>query len=203
MKSRFTRNKPAAAALAVTITLITVPAYAHCDQVDGPVVTDARSALEAGEITAVLKWIPDEGEEDIREAFKQTLAVRGEGPNARKLADRYFFETVVRVHRASEGAAFTGLKPVDTPVSPAIERTDAALASGSVDELATDIAAAVEQSIRTQYAATMKARANRDESVQAGREFVAQYVPFVHYVKRIHETVEQGPQPHRHDAAAH
>jgi hypothetical protein len=203
MKSRYIRNRPAAAALAATLTLIGVPAHAHCDQVDGPVVNDARAALNAGDVTEVLKWIPAEGEEELREAFDQTLAVRGESPEARELADRYFFETVVRIHRASEGAAFTGLKPADTPVSPAIERTDAALASGSVDELATDIADAVEQSIRTQYAATMEARADRDESVEAGREFVAQYVPFVHYVKRIHDTVNQGPQPLGQDVESH
>ena len=195
MKSRYIRNKPAAAALAVTLTLIGVPAYAHCDQVEGPVVNDARAALKTENVTEVLKWIPAEGEEEIREAFERTLAVRGESPEAQKLADRYFFETVVRIHRASEGAAFTGLKPADAPVPPAIQRTDDALANGRVDELATDIADAVEKSIRTHYAATLEARRDRDESVQAGREFVAQYVPFMHYVKRIHDTVQQGPQP--------
>lgn len=203
MKSRYIRNRPAAAALAVTLTLIGVPAYAHCDQVDGPVVNDARTALKAGDVTEVLKWIPAEGEEELREAFDQTLAVRGESPEARELADRYFFETVVRIHRASEGAAFTGLKPADTPVSPAIQRTDTALANGSVDKLATDIADAVEQSIRTQYTATSEARADRNESVEAGREYVAQYVPFVHYVKRIHDTVNQGPQPLDQDVESH
>jgi hypothetical protein len=203
MKARIIRNTPAAAVLGVTLMLIGLPVHAHCDMVDGPVVTDARTALQEGDVTAVMKWIPAEGEENVREAFNHSLAVREEGPEARELADRYFFETVVRIHRASEGAAFTGLKPADTPVSPAIQRTDAALANGSVDKLATDIADAVEQSIRTQYTATMEARADRNESVEAGREYVAQYVPFVHYVKRIHDTVNQGPQPLDQDVESH
>lgn len=203
MRSRYVHNTPAAAALAFTLMLIGVPVHAHCDKVNGPVVSEARDAIEAGDVTKVLKWVPAEGEAEVREAFERTLAVRGESREARDLADRYFFETVVRVHRASEGAPFTGLKPADTPVSPAIERSDAALANGSVDDLATDIAAAVEQSIRAQYAATMEARADRHESVKTGRDFVAQYVPFVHYVKRIHETVEKGPRPHEHGGAGH
>ena len=203
MTFRHFPKNPTLVALALTLMLIGAPVHAHCDKVDGPVVTEARSALKSGDITAVLKWIPAEDEEKVREAFERTQAVRDESPEARKLADRYFFETLVRIHRASEGAAFTGLRPADAPVSPAIERTDAALENGSVDKLATDMAAAVEQSIREQYAATMEARKNRDKSVEAGRKFVAQYVPFVHYVKRIHETVEDGPQLPEHNAAGH
>lgn len=182
--------------------LIHSPARAHCDQMDGPVVTDAQAALEQGDVRRVLKWIPAADEQEIREAFDSTLVVREQGAEARELADRYFFETLVRIHRASEGIAFTGLKPAGTPVSPGIARADEALEQGSVDELATDIAAAVESSIREQYAATVEARADMDRSVEDGRKFVAEYVPFVHYVKRLHETVSAGPQSHEHDGVS-
>lgn len=200
MKYRFTRIPSVAAATALVLLLFGLPAQAHCDQMDGPVVTDAKEALEAGDVAGVLKWIPAQNEQEVRAAFDKALVVREKGREARELADRFFFETLVRVHRASEGAAFTGLKPADTPVSPAIVRADAALAQGTVDDLATGMADAVEQSIREQYEATAKARAHRDESVEAGRRFVAKYVPFVHYVKRIHETLENGPRSHGHNA---
>lgn len=201
MKYRFTRIPSVAAATALVLMLFGVPVQAHCDQMDGPVVTDAREALEAGDVTGVLKWIPAQNEQEVRAAFDKALVVRKQGREAWELADRFFFETLVRVHRASEGAAFTGLKPADTPVSPAIARADAALEQGTVEDLATGVADAVEKSIREQYEATSKARAHRDENVEAGREFVAAYVPFVHYVKRVHETVEDGPRSHGHDAA--
>lgn len=200
MNNGFTRIRAVAAATALVVMLFGLPAQAHCDQMDGPVVTDAREALETGDVAGVLKWIPAQDEQEVRAAFDKALVVREQGREARELADRFFFETLVRVHRASEGAAFTGLKPADTPVSPAIARADAALEQGRVDDLATGIADAVEQSIREQYEVTAKARAHRDESVEAGREFVAAYVPFVHYVKRIHEMVEDGPRSHGHDA---
>ncbi len=198
-----------AAALLLTL-LLGVPAWAHCDQMDGPVVIDAQAALEEGDVARVLKWVLADDEGEIREAFDKTLVVREQSPEARELADRFFFETLVRVHRASEGVAFTGINPAGTPVSPGVARADRALEQGSVDELAKEIAEAVEESIRRQFEKTMEARAQMDESVEAGREFVAEYVPFVHYVKHLHDAVTAGPQAHQHagpkldhDEAAH
>jgi hypothetical protein len=165
---------------------------------DGPVVIDAQAALEKGDVTRVLKWIPAKDEQEIREAFKKTLTVREQGPEARDLADRFFFETLVRVHRASEGVAFTGIKPAGTPISPGIAKADQALEQGNMDDLAKQIGQAVEQSIRQQFERTLKARAQKDQSVLAGREFIADYVRFVHYVKNIHDMLSAGPQAHKH-----
>jgi hypothetical protein len=44
--------------------------------------------------------------------FTKTLAVRKQSKEAKELADMYFFETLVRIHCAGEGAPYTGLKPV-------------------------------------------------------------------------------------------
>lgn len=85
--------------------------FAHCDSVTGPVIMDARSALAKGLVTPALKWVPAEAEQEIRDAFAKTMAARSASPEAREVADRWFFETLVRVHRASEGAPYTGLSP--------------------------------------------------------------------------------------------
>lgn len=172
-------------------------AWAHCDGLDGPVVTDAKAALEAENVASVLKWIPEKDEQEVKEAFEKALIVREYGAEAQELADRYFFETLVRLHREHEGAAFTGLKPAGEDVHPAIARADASLEGGEVDALARDIAGAVESSIRSQFANTLDAKSRQGESVQAGREFVNQYVRFVHYVKYLHDAVT-GDHDHGH-----
>lgn len=84
---------------------------AHCDTLDGPVVTEARVALEKGDVTPVLKWVKAANENEIKTVFKKTLAARSSGKEAREIAELYFFEALVRLHRAGEGAAFTGLAP--------------------------------------------------------------------------------------------
>lgn len=195
--SIWTMSTVFAVALAMALPLSSV-VQAHCDQMDGPVVVEAQAALEEGDVTRVLKWVMAEDEQEIREAFDRTLAVRELSPEAKALADQFFFETLVRVHRASEGVAFTGINPAGTPVAPGVARADQALEEGSVDELATELGKAVEESIREQFKKTMAAREKMDESVEAGRTYVHEYVPFVHYVKAIHETVTAGPEAHGH-----
>jgi len=153
------------------------------------VVKDAQTALAKGDVTGVLKWVSKESEDEIRQMFAKTLVVRAKGPEAKELTDMYFFETLVRLHRAGEGFAYTGLKPAGTPVPPPAAKADEALAQGNVDKLAKKIAAAVEAGIRERFAAAVEAAKRKEESVEAGRKFVAAYVQFVHYVEGVHETV--------------
>ena len=107
------------------------PALAHCDGLDGPVVTAARQAIKTGEVERVLIWVRPQDAAEIKAAFQQTLAVRRLNPQAQDLADRYFFETLVRVHRTGENAPYTGLKPAGRDLGPAIPAADKALESGS------------------------------------------------------------------------
>jgi hypothetical protein len=181
---------------------VTGSASGHCDTMDGPVVIDAQAALEAGDPTGVLKWVPRANEDEIRQVFQKTLVVRAKGPEAKELADMYFFETLVRLHRASEGAPYTGIKPAGTPMPAPVAKSDEALEKDNVDDLARRIAAAVETGIRKRFAAAADARRHKDESVEAGRRFVAAYVQFVHYVEAVHDIATGHSAPHGHAAAA-
>jgi hypothetical protein len=158
---------------------------AHCDTLEGPVVKAARIVLEKGDITPILKWVKKGYEGEIREAFKKTLAVRAKGTEAKELADMYFFETLVRLHRAGEGAPYTGLKPGEA-VEPIIEEADKALESGSVDKLVKHITEAMADGIRERFTHAIETKKHADESVETGREFVEAYVEFTHYVERLH-----------------
>jgi hypothetical protein len=54
-------------------------AYAHCDTLDGPVVKDARMALEKGDVTPILKWVKAENETEVRATFNFALAQTSKG----------------------------------------------------------------------------------------------------------------------------
>jgi len=170
--------------LLLVTALIAGPLFAHCDTLNGPVVAAARLALQRGEVTAVLRWVPATAEKEVRDAFRMALAARAKGDDAREVADRWFFETVVRLHRAGEGMPFTGLKS-DMPEE-LIVRADAAIANGSVDELASDVAQDVAGSVHARFAQLMEAKKAADQSVDAGRRYVAAYIEFTHYLERIH-----------------
>jgi hypothetical protein len=189
MKERQMKAVRGSAGLLVValVSAVPVPAKAHCDTLGGPVVAAAKAALEKGDVTPLLRWVKKDDEKAIRVAFEKTLAVRSKGPEAKELADMYFFETLVRIHRAGEGAPYTGLKAADAEVDPAVRAADHALEKGSADELVKTIAADMEKGIRERFAAAAEAKKHADESVDVGREFVEAYVEFTHYVERLHQ----------------
>ena len=136
---------------AFCLTLVPRAALAHCDTLDGPVVKEARAALDSKDVTPVLKWVRPDKEGEIREAFRHTLDVRALGAEARALADRFFFETLVRVHREGEGAPYTGLKPAGTAVDPAVAASDRALETGSVEPLVKLLTTEVDKGLRHRF----------------------------------------------------
>lgn len=167
--------------------LMTGTALAHCDTMGGPVIPEAKAALEKGDVTPILKWVKKDKEEEIKAAFAQAVAVRAKGPEAKELADKYFLETLVRLHRAGEGAPYTGLK--DEPVEPIVAMADKALADGSADEMVKKMSAHMAHAVQEKFQKAMEARKNKDKSVEAGREFVEAYVIYVHYVEGIHTAI--------------
>jgi len=162
--------------------------YAHCDTPEGPVIIAAKLALQKGDVTPVLKWVSKDVENEIREAFAITLKVRSQGEDAKQLADRYFFETLVRLHRAGEGEPFTGIKPSGS-ADPAFLAADKALEQNSADGLASGIAKAVQAEIQKRFAKAMELKKHADESVEAGRAYVEAYIKYIHFVETVHELI--------------
>ena len=180
----------AATTFAAAALTIPTPALAHCDGLDGPVVAAAKIALESGDPNPVLVWVQPADEPEIRRAFAEAERVRKLGREAREMADRYFFETLVRVHRAGEGARYTGLKPAGRDLGPAIPLADNAVATGSAKELTAFAMKDVERGIGEKFADLQKKRSFQPDDVTAGRAYIASYVTFVHYVEGIHQAVD-------------
>lgn len=170
--------------LAASFAAGATEAYAHCDTMNGPVVLDARKALETGDVTPVLKWVTARDEAEVKAAIARTLNVRTVSDDVREMADLYFFETVVRLHRMSEGVGYTGLKPA-TAVDPAVAAADHALETGSVDALADRLAADLRTALTERFSEAHAALQHADHNVEAGRAFVRAYVRFTHLAEEI------------------
>ena len=134
MKPIFRKSLQSLAAISALSLSLTQTASAHCDAMDGPVITEAQRALATGDVTPLLKWVPATDEGEVRAVFDKAVRVRKLGSEAREFADRQFFATLVEVHRASEGAPFTGIKAAGH-INPSVSAADAGLATGNVDEL--------------------------------------------------------------------
>jgi len=144
----------------------------HCDSMDGPVVSAAAKALEQENVRLILPFVPEEGEQEVVETFERVMPIRRLSPEAGEVADRLFFETVVRIHREGEGATFTGLKPAGLDVGPVIPVAEQAIENGDPEELESILSEAVKHQVheRLHHVLELKERVNGD--VERNREYV-------------------------------
>ena len=176
--------------------------FAHCDAMDGPVVKAARKALETGNVNLVLIWVQKHREAEIKQAFEKTMVVRAQSPEAKSLADMYFFETLVRIHRTGEGAPYTGLKPTGGDLGAAVPAVDRALESGSVASLIKLVTKAVESGLAEKFHHAMTLKNFSENDVEAGREYVEAYVTLMHYAKRIYDSALEAVEGHFPEATS-
>ena len=185
----------AAAAIAGIGVIVLWPrsASAHCDTEDGPAVADGRVALETGDPSPALAWIHPDGDAAVRDVFGLAQRVRALGGEARLVADRLFLETLVRIHRAGEGAGFEGIKPAGQ-IDPVVAAADRSIEVGDIQPLAGLVPTErlPELQVRLARVLALKDRDGRD--VEAGRRWVAAYVDFVKYAEG---------EDHQHTEASH
>ncbi len=164
--------------------------FAHCDTLDGPVVKAAKDALDKGNVNLILLWVQKEQEAELISAFNKTLEVRKSNPEAKELADNYFYETVVRLHRLGEGEPYTGIKPAGMDLGPAIPAGDKAIEDGSISKVQFLISEAVEEGLKKHFSELMEKKNYDPNNVDAGREYVKAYVEYIHYVENLYNTAK-------------
>lgn len=170
-------------------------ASAHCDTEDGPAVTDGRRALETGKVNIALKWVHQADEPEVRNAFTRAAAVRNLSPEARDLADRYFLDLLIRIHRAGEGAGFDGIKPAGADVPPQVVAADQALDSGSIDPLRGLVADERWEELERRFDRAVALKNFDVDDLVAAREYMEAYVSFFKYA--------EGHDHDHHHAHAH
>ncbi len=174
-------------------------ASAHCDTEDGPAVTDGRLALETGDPGPALAWVHADGDAEVREVFGLAQRVRALGGEARLAADRLFLETLVRLHRAGEGAGFDGIKPAGQ-VDPVVAAADRSIEVGQIEPLADLVAPERLPELRARLARALSLKDHDVRDVATGRRWVAAYVGFVKYAEG--EEHEHDHDAHGHEASA-
>jgi Family of unknown function (DUF6448) len=187
----------AVSAVLMALTLVPLSAEAHCDAVDGPVAAAAVKALDTRNVNLILPFAPAQAEPELSATFEQALTVRAAGPEAKALADRYFMETAVRLHRAGEGAPYTGLKPAGTDFGAAIPAAEKALEMGKADDLTALMMEQVAHGIGERYRDAMVHSAATKEpanvaDVAAARERVSAELAFIGYVEGIYLAAKGG-----------
>lgn len=160
---------------------------------DGPVVVAAKAALAADNVNLILPWAPEDAEDEVREAFESVAMVRkhGEGfPPGIELAERWFFETIVRLHRAGEGAPYTGLKPEGLSSGPVVPRAEKAIETGDASDVIAFISRGVEEEISRRFKEAMARQKYDANDVPAAREYVEAMLGFLLYSHGVYKFIK-------------
>ncbi len=160
-------------------------ASAHCDSMEGPVVKASQKALETGNIDYVLIWVRESDEKEIKDVFAKVNKVRTLSPEARELADMYFYETIVRVHRNGEGVGYTGLKPIGYKPEAGIEAADLAIEKNDVNEVLQHLDSSKHPDVLKYFDDVQSKKSFNENDVNAGRSYVASYVHFIHFIEKL------------------
>ena len=171
------------AAIFVFVLLAQKKAYAHCDTMDGPTVKDGIKALETGNINYALKWIMPEKEDELKEIFNLCLKVRVLGSEANELADRYFLESLVRIHRIGEGAGFEGLKPHGVPMDEKVKAADKSIEIGNLSPLEGLVTHEEMHELEEKFEKAMQLKDFDVNDVNAGRKYIEAYVGFFKFAE--------------------
>ncbi len=174
----------------------------HCDSKDGPVVKAAESALGQGRVDVVLPYVPAEAESEVLAAFDRVMEARASGGAALEVADEWFYETVVRLHRAGEHAPFTGLKPAGLGHGPVVPVAERAIETGEAGDLVDLLTDALREQVESKLARVMSLRPAAGGPVPQAREYVEAMLGFEVWSHRTYQCITSDPL-HDHGAAAH
>lgn len=171
--------------------------FAHCDSYDGPVIKEAKEALASNNVNPVLKWVSVADEPAIIALFKKTYSLKNGDKQTYNIVEQHFLETLVRLHRATEGVGYTGLKPVGS-ASPIVVMADASIDNHNVDKLLTDFTAHIQKVVREKYNKVEQLSLVKNDSLEKGRAYVEAYVDYTHTLEGMHAYLEHGAAAHNH-----
>lgn len=180
--------------LAVVFMLIGFSAFAHCDSYDGPVIKDALKALEQNKVELVLKWIEPQQEKEIVSLFKKTYKLKNGDQEVYYIVEKHFLETLVRLHRETEGEPYTGLKPVGS-MTPLVEMADNSIETKEVEGVIKTVSNHLKEMLRERHEKVVELSKTKDDSVEQGRAYVEAYVIYTHTLEHLEHIL--------HDSAAH
>ncbi|MFW9973020.1 MAG: DUF6448 family protein, partial [Candidatus Odinarchaeota archaeon] len=152
----------------------------------------AKEALSEKNINLILPWVPEEAEEELEKIFKKTLTIREKGKESAELADLWFFENAVRLHRIGEGKGFTGLKPAGLDWGPIVPRADKAIENKNPNEVIDFLKNTIEDKLKEKFQYIM-ALINYDKNdVKNARKYVHAILDFTLFSNHLYKFLIAG-----------
>lgn len=177
--------------LGMIMFAFSIPTFAHCDSYDGPVIQDALKALSKKDVSYVMKWIKKDQEVEVTTLFNKTVSLKNSDAEIYSIVEKHFLETLVRLHRETEGAPFTGLKPAGS-TTPIVQMADKSIENKEVKNLLTNLNKHIQKVINEKFEKVNALSKVKDNSTSEGRAYVKAYVDYTHTLEAIEGVLEHG-----------
>jgi hypothetical protein len=138
-------------------------------------------------------------EQEIVYLFNKTNSLKSGDKEVYDIVKKHFFETLVRLHRETEGAPYTGLKPAGQ-TKKIIQLSDQTIVDNNIDDLLIKLNKHIEKVIREKYKKVAVLSRTKNISIENGREYVSAYVDYTHTLEALHDILEHdsGNAEHQH-----
>ena len=162
------------------------------DSMDGPVVKAAENALDMDDLKYVLPYVSAEDEDELKNAFEKTLMVRELSGEAAELADYWFFETAVRLHRKEDKKPYTGLKSAGGDWGPIIPKVDLAIETENINELLNFLMNLIKDDIKSRFEDVLSKKEYSNDNLEDARDFINTREEFIDFTTKIYNYFENG-----------
>jgi hypothetical protein len=168
------------------------------DITNGSVMNAAKIALDTGNVNYILIWVPEESENKLKNLFEKTVCERRAGKDVQDTSFDWYFETVNRLHRASEGALYTRVNPDGLDESPVVPKVKRAIETCEAEEIIGFIPKTQEHDFRHRFHHLIEKKNYDVNNVAAGREYIAEFIDFILYLHHLctSSSGEAGPPEH-------
>ena len=164
----------------------------YIESMDGPIVKAAETALDMENINYVIPFVSSKDSGELKDAFEKTLSVRELSGEAAELADFWFFETVVRLHRINNGNSYNGLKPAGIDWGPIIPKLDKAFETEKIDEFLNFLLNFIQEDIRSRFDDVLFKKDYDINDVEDARDYINSMLEFVDYTQKFYKYIEKG-----------
>ncbi len=111
------------------------------------------------------------------------------------MADDWFYETTIRLHREGEGAPYTGLKPAGLNEGPVVPRAERAIETGEAIGFVIDT---IEKDLKRRFHHVLEMKNYQVNDVDAGRDYVKAFIDYVVWSHHLWAYVAEGGGHDKH-----
>jgi hypothetical protein len=152
---------------------------------NGPVIRAAKMAMETGNASYILIWLPKEAENTLKNLLERTYCENRTRKNTQNHSIDWYFKSVNRLHSRYGWPDYPGMKFKETDEETIALMVERAFESGNFEEINSIIPLNHSGDARERFHKVMMKRNYSVDDIAAGRVYVSAFIAFIVYLHNL------------------